>query len=210
MTLDEFETDLTRAGYTFSRNGAEFTAGVSLDLGSLTTLPEGVTLSAGGSLDLDSLTSEAQRYQGKAIRLRSIDGQCTRMISSRKVGGVTLHSAQYFRGHLDTDRRCYVAQDGGTYAHGETAENALRDLRFKISQRDFDCDDLVATIRERGTVEFNDYRLLTGACESGLREGLRALGLDPDTEALPLTDALALSRDGYGGDTFAKLMGVST
>src|SRR5690606_35653477 len=135
---------------------------------------DGNTLSAGGYLSLGSLTDERQTYQGKSIRLRTIDDYTMRLISKRAVGGVALWSAQYFKGHLDTDPRCFVAQDGDTYAHGETAEEALRDLRFNIMSRDFDAGDLVAKIKARGTVEFNEYRLLTGACESGLREGLRA------------------------------------
>ena len=226
MTLDQFEQYLSRHKKKFARDGNTFTAVDWLDLNNLTALPKGVTLSAGGRLFLRSLTAlpegvtlsagdwlylngltkEEQVYQGKAIRLRTIDGECTRLIKSRKIGGVTLWSAQFFKGHLDTDPRGYVAQEGETYAHGDTAELAMRDLRFKIAQRDFDCDELVADIKARGTVQFNDYRLLTGACESGLREGLRARGLEPDTDELPLADALRLSADGFGGHTFARLM----
>lgn len=186
--------------------GATLRARGALFLSSLPALPEGVTLSAGRWLALGGLSDETQHYQGKTIRLRCIDGITTRLIRARKVGTATLWTAQYFRGHLDTDPRCYVAQEGDTYAHGETAERALRDLRFKIMSADFDPDELVARIKRRGTVEFNDYRLLTGACENGLREGLRARGLDPDTNELPLATALELSRGAYGGDRFARLM----
>jgi hypothetical protein len=186
--------------------GVTLSAGGYLDLSSLTTLPEGVTLSAGGYLDLSSLTTEEQTYQGKAIRLRTIDGYTMRLISKRKIGPVTLWSAQHFKGDPKTDKRSFVAQDGETYAHGDTAESALRDLRFKIASRDFDVDDLVAKIKARGTVEFNDYRLLTGACESGTRQHLIERGQDPDAESIPLAEALALSKGGYGGDTFARLL----
>ena len=185
--------------------GVTLSAGGWLDLHNLTTLPEGVTLSAGDSLDLHNLTSETQRYQGRTIRLRTIDGICTRLIRSRKAGdGVTLWSAQYFRGRLDTDKRCYVAEQGEYSAHGDTPEKALRDLRFKIASTDFDCDELVETIRKRGTISFNDYRLLTGACESGLTEGLRALGR-PDVEELPLADALAICKGQFGGERLTRL-----
>lgn len=207
-SCDAFAAVLDARGIKYTRDGASFAVpGGSLDLGSLTALPEGVSLSAGGSLDLSSLTAEEQTYQGRKIRLRTIDYTTMRLISRRKVADVTLWSAQYFKGHLDTDQRCYVAQDGETYAHGKTPEQALRDLRFKIAVRDFDVDDLVAEIKARGTVGFNDYRLLTGACEDGLREGLRERGLSPDLEEMPLADALRLSAGAYGGDRFAELMG---
>ena len=208
ITVAAFAAMLTAQGYGYELVDCTFKVHGSLDLRSLTALPEGVTLSAGSSLDLSSLTDEKQVYLGRSIRLRTIDGICTRLISRRSIGeGLELWSAQYFRGDLKADKRCYVAQDGDTYAHGDTPERALRDLRFKIASVHFDADDLVATIRSRGTVTFNDYRLLTGACDAGLREGLRARGVDPDTEELPLDQVLALSRDGYGGDRFARLIG---
>jgi hypothetical protein len=188
--------------------GVALSSGGALYLGSLTALPDGVSLSAGSWLYLDSLRSEHQVYQSRHIRLRTIDEHTMRLISSRALAdGVTLWRAQYFLGHLDTDPRCYVAQRGDLYAHGDTAEQALRDLRFKEASANLDTYEVVATIKARGTVTFNDYRLLTGACESGLREGLRSLGVDPDLPEMPLADALRLSRGQYGGDRFAELMG---
>lgn len=186
MTIDDLCAALDAAGYAYTRDGN--------------------TLSAGGYLDLRSLTSERQRYQGQETTLRTVDGHCMRLLGSRDVGGVTLWSAQYFRGHLDTDPRCYVAQNGDDYAHGDSAEQALRDLRFKLDERDLDPAELVAEIKARGVVRFNDYRLLTGACESGLREGLRTLG-KPDAEELPLPEALELCVGAYGSAQFRKLMG---
>jgi hypothetical protein len=189
-------------------DGISLSAGRWIDLSSVTTLPEGVALSARRALYLWSLQSEHQVYQGRSIRLRMIDGYAMRLISSRPLpDGATLWRAQYFLGHLDTDPRCYIAQRGDLYAHGDTAEQAVRDLRFKEASANLDTYEVVATIKARGTVTFNDYRLLTGACESGLREGLRSLGVDPDFPEMPLADALRLSRGQYGGDRFAELMG---
>lgn len=207
-TIDTFAAMLDARGVVYKRDGESFVFKGYLDLSSLTTLPEGVSLSAGGSLYLSSLTREEQTYQGRSIRLRCIDGYTMRLISRRTVGSVALWSAQYFKGNLESDPRCFVAQDGDTYAHGKTTDEALRDLRFKVAQRDFDVDDLVETIKQRGTVEFNDYRLLTGACAEGTRAHLLMHGVDPDvTTSLPLAKALEISRSGYGGDVFARLIG---
>lgn len=173
-----------------------------LYLYNLTTLPEGVTLSAGGHLYLYNLTDEVQTYQEKKIRLRTVDGITTKLISKRMIGEIELWSAQYFKGHLDTDPRCFVAIQNEYSAHGDTVESAMRDLRFKIAQVDYDPGELVETIKQRGTVTFNDYRLITGACASGLAEGLRARGVAPDTEELPLAQVLKLCRDGYRGQQF--------
>lgn len=207
-TIDTFAAMLDARGVVYKRDGESFVFKGPLDLSSLTTLPEGVSLSAGGYLDLRSLTREEQTYQGRSIRLRCIDGYTMRLISRRTVGSVALWSAQYFKGNLESDPRCFVAQDGDTYAHGKTTDKALRDLRFKVAQRDFDVDDLVETIKQRGTVEFNDYRLLTGACAEGTRAHLLMHGVDPDvTTSLSLAKALEISRSGYGGDVFARLIG---
>lgn len=180
-------------------------AGNLLYLPSLTEFPADVTLSAGGSIYLSGLRSEVQEYGGQTIRLRTIDDICTRLISSRRVGGVTVWSGQYFRGHLDTDPRCYVACEGEFSAHGASVKQAMRDLRFKIAQVNFDASELVETIKRRGTVRFEDYRLLTGACSEGLEMGMRERGLDPLADAVPLADVLRLCADGYGGQQFISL-----
>jgi hypothetical protein len=188
--------------------GVSLSAGGGLNLPSLTSLPAGVSLSAGSWLDLRSLTSEVQVYQGQSIRLRMIDGICTRLISRRQVGEATVWRAQFFRGDPKNNKYCYVAQVGDTSAHGDTVERALRDLRFKLDEQR-PVTEAVAAIHRRGTVTFNDYRVITGACESGLREGLQARGIDPDTPELPLAQVLELCRDGYGGETFRKAMGIA-
>lgn len=143
-SINLFCAELDARGLAYKRDGNRIEIRGDLDLSSLTTVSEGVTLSAGRDLYLRSLTPEEQRYQGQVIRLRTIDGFTMRLISSRDVGGVTLWGAQYFRGDLDADPRCFVAQSGAVYAHGDTAESALRDLRFKIDQVNFDPDDLTA------------------------------------------------------------------
>lgn len=187
--------------------GVSLSAGGSLYLGSLRILSEGVALSAGGAVHLPSLTSEVQTYQGQTIRLRTIDGICTRLIKNKTVGDdITLWSAQYFKGHLETDPRCYVAQHGDFYAHGGSARGALRDLRFKIAQQDFNTDNAVRQIKERGAITFDEYRLLTGACESGLRQGLIDRGFPADTGEMPLADALKYSVGAFGGEEFARMM----
>lgn len=225
ITIGQLHSYILAQGHQCKRDGNTLSAGGGLDLSSLTTLPEGVTLFAGGGINLHSLTTlpegvtlstggwlylpslttETQTYHGTAIRLKMVDGYCMRLLQKRRIGGVVVWSAHYFRGSLDVDQRCYVAQDGDIYAHGTTVETALRDLRFTGAERDFDADELRADILARGTVSFTDYRLITGACESGLIEGLRNLGKE-GVESLPLSEAMALCDGQYGGATFRKFM----
>ncbi len=183
----------------------KFENGRNVHLYSLTTLPENVKFENGGSVSLSSLTDERRPYRGQTIRLKNVDGYTMLIGSERQLGNITLYRARYFGGgDLDQLKVCYVAHEGDYYAHGDDAKQAMRDLRFKIMQADFDPEELVAEVKARGTVTFNDYRLLTGACESGLTHGLAQLGAE-GAEEMPLTDALNLCRGNYGGDEFIKL-----
>ncbi len=174
-------------------------------LSSLTTLSENVKFENRGTVYLPRLTDEYQTYRGRTIRLKHIDGCTMLIVSERQLGDVTLYRARYFGGgDLDKLKACYIAHEGDYYAHGDDIKQAMRDLRFKIMQADFDPEELVAEVKARGTVTFNDYRLLTGACASGLTHGLAQLGAE-GAEEMPLTDALNLCRGNYGGDEFIKL-----
>ncbi|QDT41041.1 hypothetical protein Pan241w_11000 [Gimesia alba] len=186
--------------------GVTLSAGGYLDLRSLTSLPEGVTLSAGGTLDLRSLTSPDQIYQGDSIYLETIDGAAMQRLSSSHIkNGCEYYKAAYFNGRGDGDR-CFVARCGEYTAHGDSLATAIRDVRFKEQQANFNADELVKQIKSRGVVTFNDYRLLTGACESGLRAGIKSLGLPEDTQELPLERVIELCDGQYGGDTIRELL----
>ena len=102
-------------------------------------------------------------------------------------------------------KSCFIAQSGSYYAHGETVEKALRDVRFKVAQVYFDASDLIAAIKQRQTVTFNDFRLLTGACESGLSHGMAQAGIDVTVEELPLADVIRLAHGSFG-DAFRKVL----
>jgi hypothetical protein len=221
MNAADFRAILDRAGYTYTTDGDKtdvvyrggvylpsltalpegvtFSNGGDVYLPSLTALPEGVTFSNGGDVDLRSLEQEEQPYQGRAIRLRYVDGYTMLICSERKRGDVTIARARYFGGgDIDNLRECYIASQGEHNAHGETVEKALRDLRFKIAAEDFDPEDTIAEIVRSGKVERNQFRLLTGACDEGLRHGLEQVGLAGDAETLPLDVALKAAHGPYG------------
>ena len=185
--------------------GVTFSNGGYVDLSSLTTLPEGVTFSNGGGVDLGSLTTEIQVYQGKKIILRNIDGYTMLIGSIRKKGDITIARARYLRGSKAPVKRCYIASQGEHNSHGDTAQEALLDLRFKVAQVDYDPAELVDEIKARGAIRWHEFRLLTGACAEGLREGLKGLGYAPDLEEMPLPVALEMVRGNYGDARMAEL-----
>ena len=177
---------------TFSNGGCVY-------LSSLTALPENVTFSNGDYVYLRSLTEEYQPYRGGIVRFKHIDEHTMAILSERMVGEYTIFHAAYFGGgEIDKLKRCYVAQFGEYYAHGKTVEKAMRDARFKSMERDFDQDELVDEIRTRGTVLIEDFRLVTGACEEGVRHGMQQAGLDPEADELPLNVVLGAAFGSYG------------
>jgi hypothetical protein len=119
--------------------------------------------------------------------------------SERKLGEATIYSASYFAGGEIADfKPCYIAAQGEYFAHGETVEQAMRDVRFKMMEHDFDEAELVEEIKARGTVHINDFRLITGACESGTRQGMAEAGLPHDADELPLETVLSAAFGSYG------------
>lgn len=179
--------------------GVEFRNSGFVDLHSLPALPEGVEFRNGGYVDLPSLTNEVQRYHGKQIRLRNVDAFTMLIKRERACAGFKIARARYFGGGpIEQLRPCFIASNDDFSAHGSTIAKAISDLRFKIAQVDFDKDDLIAEISSRGTVRFDDFRLLTGACSEGLREGMAQAGIDPDATELPLSDVLAKAHGPYG------------
>ena len=191
--------DEHRIPYERNEGGIDVNGRGYVDLSRLTTLPEGVTFSNGGYVDLSSLTDEYLSHRGQTIRLKHIDGSTMLILSERNAGEYTIYHGAYFGGgDLDKLKRCYVAKLGNDYAHGVNVEKAMRDVRFKAMERDFDEEELVAEIKARGTVLIEDFRLVTGACEEGTRHGMKQAGLDPDADELPLNMVLGSAFGPYG------------
>lgn len=187
--------------------GGRVVVGGSLYLGGctgLTALPEGLTV--GGSLYLGRCTGLTHWGQ-RSINWRFVDGYSMLIKSTKRAGDALLHRAEYLYDIAPGKklRACYVAEQGEYTAHGDTIDEAMRDLRFKIAAENFNPDELAATIRERGTVKREDFRLITGACEAGLRIGMEQAGLEPDADELPLKVVMAKAH-GWFGDRFREVI----
>lgn len=187
--------------------GVTLEAGGFLHLNRLPSIPEGVTLKAGGYIILPVLASVHQTYAGKNIELHHVDGYTMQKLSSsRTVDGCEVYRAAYFNGCGD-GKKCYIAKKGNLSAHGKSVGFAIRDVQFKEMQEHLNVDELADEIRREGVITFNQYRLLTGACESGLLEGIKSLGLPEDTQELPIDQVVKLSNGHYGGEIIADLFG---
>ena len=89
--------------------------------------------------------------------------------------------------------------------HSKKNQEAIKDVTFKHRQATMDLSEVVSEIKTKGSVTRADYRLLTGACRSGIERFLEDNGL-ADTKSMPIKDVLKLTEDAYGGSRFAELM----
>ena len=198
--------------------------GDSLDLSSLTSIPEGFNPTVGGSLDLRSLTSIPEGFNptvGGSLYLRSLTS-----IERNKVKTKKLSHGDYVPGkylycdgiltHVKREKRIgeytyYIGKipgrnvifDGNNYAHCKSFHDGVIDLAFKKA-------------RERGAeqykslsldsvVAFDDarvmYRVITGACQAGTQQFID--GLKEVKEKYTVKEIIELTQGHYGAETFS-------
>ena len=194
MTIDDLYEQIKNQGVT--REGNTLSAGGHLYLGSLTTLPEGVTLSA-----TQVLGSLRQEWRGQS--LRPIDGIVMTMVGDEhRVGAANVRTARYFG--CAEGAAVYVAEVAGHTAHGETAREAIEDATAKAGPANV--EQVVAAIKSSGAITRAQYRALTGACREGVRQWCRSHGVGDDVEAMPIADVLRNTSGYYGGERLAALL----
>ena len=143
-------------------------------------------------------------FSGASIE--SIDGVQT--IITRVKGNVA-------RGHiLQADltlRPCYVAKVGDSFAHGDTAEFALRDATNKHLE-DATAEERIERFVEQfpkgnrfsGSDLFDAHGWLTGSCQTGREQFVRDHNIDL-TAMLSIQEFIALTQNVYGGEIVRRL-----
>ena len=129
------------------------------------------------------------------------DGIRVKYLSHRQVGGAVLYKGETF-----DKRDIFVARAGEKFAHGDTPEQAVSDLRFKIADRDTSRFKNLA-IDKRYPVEdlIEAYRVITGACETGVKMFCEKIKLN---EEYTIKEVLKLTKDQYGHSEFGNFFGV--
>jgi len=124
------------------------------------------------------------------------DGICLKLVSSKTQGHVTVYECKDFSNKIS-----YVARSGDKFSHGETIEKSISDLRYKISSRDasrfssWEIDD-IKSIEEL----IEAYRVITGACEAGVKMFLENKNLSSDK--MSVQEAIALTENQHGHESF--------
>ena len=161
----------------YSVNDGKITINGDLDLRSLTSADKdflkGTTIN--GYLYLRSLTSADKDFlKGNVKQLKECydkeEGYCFFDGILSKVLKVSIKK-EYT---IYTTPFDFVAQKGKYTAHGKTVKKAIQDLEFKIISEKLKKEPI--TKDTEFTVKY--YRLLTGACDSGVRSWMQQNDID--------------------------------
>ena len=184
----------------------------------ITSLPDNLTV--GGSLDLRgtgiteiskvnrTLSAEARRkiaakqnmmvvWEWSKRTYINIDGILS-VVDSHHGNVWSVHK-------LGSNKRTYIVTDGENhYAHGDTLEEARRDLLYKICDRDkseYEGLTLDSELPYNEAVEC--YRVITGACAAGTRNFCENI-LPTRKESYTIREIIALTEGQYGHETFRE------
>ena len=199
--------DLDLSSLTTLPEGCSLTAGGRLDLSSLTTLPEGCSLTAGGYLDLSSLTKSPKGFKKSDHERQTVINVFTwqggKYIKSDGIFSEVLHKrGNVFKiKQIGKPKEYYLVTDGEKYAHGDTVKKAKEDLAFKIIAEKLKKDP----IKPNTVISIQYYRIVTGACEAGVKAWMEHNGITKDK--IKAKDLLPLLKktNAYGYERFEKL-----
>jgi len=146
------------------------TVGGDLYLRSLTSIPEGFNPTVGGYLDLRSgLSAKTQKPKGKIITPKNklLFWQDGKFVKADGMFTEVLNKKGnvYRVRKIHSTKEFYLVTDGTTHAHGETLQRAKEDFRFKLISEKLKTEP----IKEDTIITINYYRVVTGSCEMGVK-----------------------------------------
>jgi hypothetical protein len=132
------------------------------------------------------------------------DGIHARLVDAKQMGDATVYTVRMRSGD---DTESYVVRVGDHFAHGETIEQAKNNLRYKLSDRDTSQFKAWALNDEKTLDDLMDaYRMITGACEFGVRNFIESAGDFP--KKMTVAQAIERTRGQYGHEKFAEFFRV--
>ncbi len=123
------------------------------------------------------------------------DGIFTEVLSKKR--------GHYFVRKLHSKEKFYIVTDGkNTHSHGKSLKEANEDLQFKIISEKLKNEPITADT----IITDKYYRLITGACEFGVKEWRERHGITQEEitakELLPLLE----KSNAYGFEKFKSLI----
>jgi hypothetical protein len=108
---------------------------------------------------------------------KSVDNILFVIESQKIVKGITIligYNLKRFEKGKAIKEHCFVAEKDNFFAHGNTVKKAIEDLNFKIISEKLKNDP----ISENTECTVKHYRLVTGACDLGVRSWMKSNGLE--------------------------------
>lgn len=215
MKKEEFFKILNNKEIYFDRSGNVINIKGCLDLRGtgITSLPDNLTV--GGSLYLEGCTGitdvshvkinfnidmTQKLWEGKPYIL--CDGIFAKVKSH--------HGNVWMVRKIAGTKSFYIVSDGaGNYAHGETIEEARKDLAYKITGRDkSEYDGLPADHELSFEEAVKCYRTVTGACAFGTRDFVENR-LKEKKEKYSIGEIAILTEGEYGNESFKEFFGIN-
>ena len=171
----------------------------------LEEIPKGFEFNNSDEIHVGILFNSNVFYQNKKYTMLYVDGYNYLASSTKKIGKYILHRTQRFiGGDLSSKQDIYIAELEYVTAHGHTAREAIEDASYKYRQLNTSKTELVEQIKKKGTINIEEYRLLTGACQYGVNEFLKDNNLEGVKE-MKIEEVLKLTKDQYGHDILLEL-----
>ena len=130
------------------------------------------------------------------------DGITKKLKSRKKIKEIEIFECEEF---LDKTPS-YVVKKGDTFSHGKTIKEAVEDLKYKISNRDFS-EFEVWKNKLDDKISIDDaiagYRVITGACEFGVKEFVKSIKI-PKT--LTPNKVIELTKGQFGNEVFSNFL----
>lgn len=133
----------------------------------------------------------------------------TQTIITQVIG---LYAKGFILGKDLTQKPCYIAKCGNSFAHGETLKDAFRDAREKYEEH-APLEERIASFNTffpendkpvSGRVLFSWHHILTGSCLMGRENFCREHGLEIDAE-YTIREFIRLTEHAYGKDAIKQL-----
>ena len=227
ITEAQFKGEEKIGGYLYLESltsipeGFNPTVGESLDLRSLTSIPEGFNPTVGGYLYLESLTSIPEGFNptvGESLNLGSGLAAPTKKYENKlmfwadgkfvKADGIftevlNKRGNTYKVKKLDSPKEFYLVSDGNAiHAHGDTLKKAHEDLRFKIASEKIKNEPIL----EDTIIDINYYRIVTGACEMGVKQWMEANNMTKQSYTAKELLPILKKTNAYGFERFKALI----
>ncbi len=152
---------------------------------------------------------------GSGDGVKSVDGQAVHRIDGIQTILHAIHGNVAKGEILNADLTkspCFVVKGGNCFAHGETLEQAMRDLESKIFQ-DMPIEEKIEKFMEafqQGETypvqAFYDWHnRLTGSCEMGRKAFAKQHQIDIENGTMTVDEFIALTKNAFGGSVIRQL-----